>query len=309
MQQGEALLAQLAKIRGPRSTIGSELLKDALGEGARVFTRDILEFPWGGKYARKYTKAFLNQQQKRQLVEAEEVVEAQFSSWLQNIGDFSSGISIKKPTLEPTGNSYELLRKLSKVRAYRRLDTKINKTLMVLHTFLSQPLIFNREVPQFLQTVQVEKTKKIVKEIVLQPKKPFTGVRELESILGNVDGYVKIIDPYVDEETLNLLIHIPEKLSIRILTSFTGGKDKESRFKKMCQKFRVERPRFEIRKCDQDLIHDRFILTKSKGWSVGTSLKDIGKKLSMIKEMSTQAKAETEKIFEQIWSNSHDLLT
>jgi hypothetical protein len=52
------------------------------------------------------------------------------------------------------------------------------------------------------------------------------------------------------------------------------------------------------------LIHDRFILTQAQGWSVGASLKDIGKKLSIVKEMSHETKQKIEKIFEQIWINS-----
>jgi len=309
IQQGEMLLVQLAKIKEPGLTVERELLKDALSEGAGFIARDVLELPGGGRHVRKYTRAFFNQQQKRQLAEAERAVETQFTSWFQSIRGFLSTVSIQKPRLKPTGNSFELVRKLNKVRTYKRLETKIRNTIRILNTFSNQPLIFNKDIPQFLKKVQFEKKKKAAKEIVLLPKRPFTGLRELKNILKNADGYVKIIDPYVGEETLDLLIDIPEKLSIRFLTSHTGGKDKERRFRRLCQKFKIERPRFEIRKCDPKLIHDRFILTRRKGWSVGTSLKDIGKKLSMIKDMSSQVKAEMETIFEKIWSNSHELLT
>lgn len=309
IQQGEMLLVQLAKIKEPGLTVERELLKDALSEGAGFIARDVLELPGGGRHARKYTRAFFNQQQKRQLAEAERAVEAQFTSWFQNIRGFLSTVSIQKPRLKPTGNSFELVRQLNKVRTYKRLETKIRNTIRILNTFSNQPLIFNKDIPQFLEKVQFEKKKKAAKEIVLLPKRPFTGLRELKNILKNAEGYVKIIDPYVGEETLDLLIDIPEKLSIRFLTSHTGGKDKERRFRRLCQKFKIERPGFEIRKCDPKLIHDRFILARRKGWSVGTSLKDIGKKLSMIKEMSSQVKAEMETIFEKIWSNSHELLT
>lgn len=307
IQQGESLRAQLSKIKDSSLTMGDELLKDAFTEGAKIFVRDVIGLSGGGRYAKKYTKAYLNKQQERQIAEAESIVENSFISWFQTIQGFFSTISIKKPRLQPTGISDKLLRKMDKVLTYKRLDTKIRHTLNILLTFLNQPLIFNKDIPQFLKTVQVEK-KKQAKEIVIPPQRPFTGLKELKNVFENVDGYVKIIDPYVGEETLDLLINIPEKISILLITSFTGGKSKERRFKRACKKFKIEKPEFEIRKCDPKLIHDRFILTRSKGWSVGTSLKDIGRKLSMINEISPQTKAEMETIFEQIWNKARNLL-
>lgn len=307
IQQGESLRAQLSKIKDSSLTMGDEFLKDALTQGAKIFVRDVIGLSGGGRYAKKYTKAYLNKQQERQMVEAENIVDKSFISWFQTIQEFFSTISIKKTRLQPSGNSDTLLRKLDKVLTYKRLDTKIRHTLNILLTFLNQPLIFNKDIPQFLKTVQVEK-KKQAKEIVIPPQSPFTGSRELKNVFENVDGYVKIIDPFVGEETLDLLINIPEKISILLITSFTGGKNKERRLKRACKKFKIEKPEFEIRKCDPKLIHDRFILTRSKGWSVGTSLKDIGRKLSMINEISPQTKAEMETIFEQIWNKARNLL-
>jgi len=50
----------------------------------------------------------------------------------------------------------------------------------------------------------------------------------------------------------------------------------------------------EVRKCDSGLIHVRFILTRTHGWNFGSSLKDFGKKLTMIKELLDHAKREAE---------------
>jgi hypothetical protein len=49
-------------------------------------------------------------------------------------------------------------------------------------------------------------------------------------------------------------------------------------------------------------------LTKTQGWSVGSSLKDIGKKMSMIKEISIESKIEAERKFEELWRNAKDIL-
>lgn len=131
----------------------------------------------------------------------------------------------------------------------------------------------------------------------------------MKEILRSSQGYVKIIDPYVNEITLEFLLNISKGVPIKLLTAQTGGKEKERRLKRACKRFKVERPQFEIRKCEPGLIHDRFILTQTQGWSIGSSLKDIGKKLSMITEISTQTKHEAEKMFDQIWTKSIDLTT
>jgi len=307
IQQGDILLVQLADIKKSEAPLKNEFTRDMLGEAARIVTRDILELPWGGK-AQKYTRTLLKQQQKRQQAEAEKIIESQFNSWLQYIRTFLSTISIVRPSMGESGNSYELITRLNGVNRYKRLESKIRNTLLVLHYISSKSLIYNRDLSNFVRRERENVEKKEIREILLSPKKPFTGTRALKSILENADGYVKIIDPYVDEETLDMLENIQKGVPILLLTSFTGGKDKEKRFIKSCQKFKVEAPGFRIRKCNPNLIHDRFILTKNKGWSVGTSLKDIGEKLSLIKEISSDTKAEMEKIYDVIWNNSTELL-
>jgi hypothetical protein len=116
-------------------------------------------------------------------------------------------------------------------------------------------------------------------------------------------------DHYVDETTLDFLLHIPRDLPIKLLTEYTGGEEKEKKFRRACQRFKIDRPEYQIRKCEPKLIHDRFILTQTQGWNVGSSLKDIGKKMSMIKEISNQSKIVAEKKFEEIWRSAKDLLT
>jgi hypothetical protein len=148
-----------------------------------------------------------------------------------------------------------------------------------------------------------------MKEIVIPPGEPFSSSQILNKILKSIQGYAKIIDPYVDETTLDFLLHIRRDLPIKLLTEHIGGEEKEKQFRRACQRFKIDRPEYQIRKCEPKLIHDRFILTQTQGWNVGSSLKDIGKKMSMIKEISNQSKIVAEKKFEEIWRSAKDLLT
>ena len=162
-------------------------------------------------------------------------------------------------------------------------------------------LILNKDIPNHLAK---NKQKSSKKEIIIPPDKPFTGQRILTEIIEKAQGYLWVMDSYVDRKTLDLLHDAPEGIPIRLLTCNTGGADKEKRFLRACKNLKVERSGFEIRKCDSKLIHDRFILTKNKGWTIGASLKDAGKKLTMITEMSIETSKKMQIHFEEIWKKS-----
>ena len=141
-----------------------------------------------------------------------------------------------------------------------------------------------------------------LKEVVLAPGSPFRGLLELTKVFKSVTEYVKICDPWADLKTLELFLSIPENVQIKFLTENTGGKSKANRFKNACKAFQNERPGFEVRKGQG--LHDRFILTKKKGWSVGSSLKDFGKDFSALTPLSIEIMKDTEKIFDKLWKKA-----
>jgi len=295
--QEQALLDQLLRLKGQQVDVGAEVGKTIISEGMAALAKDFFESSVAGRLGRKITKTFINQKQKEQLLIQERNIEAQHNSLVHNVRILLSSISIKRANLKEP-NSFKLVARLDRVQEFVKVETRIKRTVMVLRDLANKPLIDNKDIPPL----------QLVKEVIVPPSKPFTSAMKIKEILQNAQGYVKVIDPYVDKTTLEFLLNVPEGLSIKLLTQYTGGEKREGPFKRACQMFKVERPQFEIRKCDK-LIHDRFILTQTQGWSIGSSLKDIGKRLSMINEISTQTKHEIEKTFDQIWSKSADLLT
>jgi len=298
VQREQALLDRLLRLKRWREDVRRDISKDVVSEVTATLIGDLFESFKAGKLGRKFVRAILNQKEKEEFLIQERSIEEQHNSLVQSIRDFLSSISLRRKNLKEP-NSFKLIAKLDRAQEYIKVETRIKKTIMVLKSIMNKPLIYNKDIL----------TQHVVKEAVVPPGKPFTGVLKLKEVLRNVRGYVKIIDPYVDEVTLELLLSVPEGLPIKLLTAYTGGKEKERRFKRACKGFKVERPLFEVRKCDPRLIHDRFVLTRTQGWSIGSSLKDFGKKLSMIKELSDQAKREAESIFDRIWEKSIDLLT
>jgi len=273
-----SLLEELSKLKDQKR--GSEATKALVGEVAASLA---------GRVGRKVAKSIVEQKQ-RQLFHAEEMrTEGRHNSVVQEIRDFLSTISMKRKRLKEP-NSGELVAKIARAQDFVRIGTRIRRTIRAIESMLNRELIYNEEIP-----VQPGET-------VILPRKPFTGSVKLKEILRSLRGYAKILDPYVDERTLELLIAIPEGLPIKVLATYTGGRTTERRFVRTCKAFKAERPRFEIRKSRE--IHDRFILGEKKGWNIGSSLKDLGKRMSMINALSPGIKKKAEEVFDKMWSRA-----
>ena len=284
IRQEQALLDQLSQLKRRRVDVGTEISKAIISEGAAAFATDLFESSMAGRLGRKLTKAVLDQKQKEQLLIQERNIGNQHNFLIQSVRAFLSSISLKRRNLKEP-NSSKLIAKLDRAQEFVKVDTRIRRTITPLRSIANKPLIYNKDIP----------AQQIAKEVIVSPGKPFTGSIKLKEILRSSRGYVKIIDPYVDETTLEFLLSIHKGVPTKLLTAHTGGEEKERRFKRACKRFKVERPQFETRKCEPGLIHDRFILTQTQGWNIGSSLKDFGKKMSVITEISTQTKSEVEK--------------
>jgi hypothetical protein len=295
IQREQALLNQSSQL-ARQGNVGEEIGKIAISKGVGALAANLFESSSAGTLSRKFTKSVLDQQQKDQMSAERFKIESQHDFLVQETKTFISSVSIyRKGLREP--NSHCLIEKIYRAQEFQKVETRIRRTIATLNSIARRQLIYNKDIV----------ASRIATEIVISPGQPFSGVLKLKEMLRSVRGYAKIIDPYVDETTLELLLNIPGNLPIKLLTENTGGEEKERQFHKACQRFKTEKPQFQIRKCEQKLIHDRFILTQTQGWNVGSSLKDIGKKMSMIKEISAQSRIEAEKNFEKIWKSTQTL--
>ena len=104
------------------------------------------------------------------------------------------------------------------------------------------------------------------------------GENALSDILKNqIDTYVKICDPYISPDTIKLLSNVRGCTNILLLTD--NIKDANT----VKQETTRLGNKISIRKGAG--LHDRFILTRGEGWSVGHSLKDFGSKNSILAKM------------------------
>jgi len=296
IQIEQALLNQFSQTT-QRGNIGQEIGKTVISEGAAAIASGLFESSAAGKLGRKLTKAILEHQQKNQVLVERSKLQSQHESLVQEARNLLSSVSIYKKTLRGP-NSHSLIERLDHAQEFQRVETQIRRTIVALKSITRKHLIYNRDIA----------SSQITMETVISPRHTFSSALTLKELLRSIQGYAKIIDPYVDETTLEFLLQIPKNLPTKLVTELLGGKEKERQFVKAYHRFKTERPQFQIRKCEHGLIHDRFILTPNQGWTVGSSLKDIGKKMSMITEINAQSRTELEKRFDEIWKSSKDLL-
>ncbi|HML01875.1 MAG TPA: hypothetical protein VK487_00715 [Candidatus Bathyarchaeia archaeon] len=296
IQIEQALLDQFSQVM-QHGSVGQEIGRAVISEGAAAIASGMFESSSAGRLGRKVTTEILDQQQNNRVFFERSKLKSQHESLVQEAKNLLSSVSIyRKDIREPNSNS--LIERLDRAQEFQRVETRIRRTIMALKGIARKQLVYNKDIA----------SSQITTETVVPPSHTFSGVLKLKELLRSVQGYAKIIDPYVDETTLELLLQIPENRPTKLLTELLGGKEKEKQFLKAYQRFKTERPQFQIRKCEHGLIHDRFILTPTQGWTSGSSLKDIGKKMSIITEINAQSKTEVDKWFDEIWKSSKDLL-
>lgn len=155
----------------------------------------------------------------------------------------------------------------------------------------------------------------IYESIIFIPANDFYLARRvLQDLFSKCEEYVKIQDAYLGEETFNLLAYIPEEVKVQLLGGIKLGTGEDPN--KVCQKierFKSERKdNFEVcfvaKPSGATPFHDRFIISKNRCWTTGTSLKQIGgEKDTALAEFSKDKGGEQiELAFDSLWFTDPD---
>lgn len=123
------------------------------------------------------------------------------------------------------------------------------------------------------------KTNKI-STIYFEPDKRYTSKRLLlRTILNNLKGELRIVDPYCGMRTLDILSNIKNKVLFLTRLDNLRTKDKNS-FLRDLKDFNPEHRNTEIRNYQYNDIHDRYIISSKSLIILGHSIKDLGNKES-----------------------------
>jgi hypothetical protein len=138
--------------------------------------------------------------------------------------------------------------------------------------------------------------------IYLDPEKPLTSRRRVEELFEKLDGEVRICDPYLSSGTLDYLAQSARAANVRLLTENVQD---SSRLKRDLAAFRKEHPTpLEVRVSQAGQLHDRYIIYKDGMFWVGSSLKDLGKRQSVVVRLSSTFATEMSRAFEREWNRA-----
>ena len=202
---------------------------------------------------------------------------------------------------QKTGAKYEEVKDL-----FTSLGRKSDHFKVAVHNAKKQNLIEDKD--KFL--CLLIKLLKIIRKILGQIEKSpvhliksgenFTAIKLFEEFLHTeVNGEELLLcDSYVSSSTLFPFSILNGNLkSIKILTSNIIDSDK---FDDYAKRMKKEMNIFVEVKSNKK-IHDRFLICGDKCWSFGTSIKDLGNKDTLIKEISEVANS-MKSLFTERWS-------
>lgn len=187
-----------------------------------------------------------------------------------------------RPKFEYTGTSlYRCLSRLRGYVEYRTIDGK--RRFRLTRAGISKA----SEVPSGASFVR--------------PGTAWSSQTELRKFLAlRSKGYLLVIDPYVSEDTLDILGQV--QVPIRIATLNLGRKHKEPEFLRAYQKFAREQGRsVELRQCLRSDLHGRYVFTDGSGWVIDHSLQDLGTKPALILPL------DIEPVFKQVYSHFEEV--
>jgi len=114
-----------------------------------------------------------------------------------------------------------------------------------------------------------------------------------------ITHYLKICDPFVGPDTLNLLKHVPLGIDILVLTNKIND---EMKFRQELNNM-LKNQQIKVRKISNKL-HARYILTQGMGWAIDHSLKNFGEKDAYLTRL--ESSTDHESTFDSRWTQAVD---
>ena len=103
-----------------------------------------------------------------------------------------------------------------------------------------------------------------------------------KNIINNLKGELKIVDPYCNEGTLDILKDVRDR-EVKVLTRVENLREKQrDRFLREIEDFKSENKNIEFRSYPYKDIHDRYVISSEFLAILGHSIKDLGSKESFV---------------------------
>ena len=147
-----------------------------------------------------------------------------------------------------------------------------------------------------------------VRTWVIEAGKVYSGKKLFqEVVLSSVGSSLKICDPYCGARTIDLLSGIGHNCRVMILTQSIETKGS---FQRELEDFQKEYSGIdiEVRVFSASTLHDRYAISDDNCWSIGSSLKDLGNKDTIVTKLGDEIRYALEEMFEERWKRSSPLV-
>lgn len=216
-----------------------------------------------------------------------------------------------------TGDNIKILRgqKDSDIRAsfVENLTTGVIQRSHIEGVLMTKPIEkFNPPIIGRVENIEIEGgyTRFDLEEGIITTNQTFVKAGDTEKaeiIIKDIfskqtSGYVKIVDSWISNKTLELLESVPSDIKIRVICRTINNKEN---FLKKLEQLKKSGKNIEIRKIEANKIHGRYILTVGKGWTIDHSLDRFGMPDSQIQLLTE--KNIPEKIFDERWEEAKDI--
>jgi hypothetical protein len=114
------------------------------------------------------------------------------------------------------------------------------------------------------------------RQVFLGAGTPYEAYKTVRLLLQGARREVVLVDPYVDQTLAEQLEAVDPQVQIRVLTRMFKGDGRLA-----LQKLAAQRSRLEVR-IDASIFHDRFLKVDETFFHLGSSVKDVGIKGTMI---------------------------
>jgi hypothetical protein len=179
-----------------------------------------------------------------------------------------------------------------------------------IHNAKKKPLVDQKDTVLYFTIHGLKRIRELLGQIekapvhVIKSGQSFTAMKLFEEFLAEEvkSEEIQLCDSYVSPTTLFPFSALKEKVKfIKILTTNVHDADKFKEYRKKMQ----NETSISIEVKVSSKIHDRYLISREKCWSIGASIKDLGNKDTTIREISEVTGSMTD-LFLERWNESPD---
>ena len=148
-----------------------------------------------------------------------------------------------------------------------------------------------------------------IQAFYFEPDRNYTSKRDLaKNILGDLQGELRIVDPYCGQRCLDILGDLKEH-QIKFLTKVENLRNNQrSQFLRELHDFKIENSNIDFKNYPNNDLHDRYIISSDRLVIIGHSIKDLGSRESfavvLSKDSSRNVVEALTAAFDRRWSQS-----